>query len=130
MACSDTHFANPAGLDDPNLYSSAYDMAEAGMALLANPTLARIVDTISYMPDSPDWTNGALTNDNQLLATYPGAYGVKIGYDDNAQQTIVAAAEQNGRHLIVSVFGSSDRYGDAAALFDWAFANLPSSCHG
>jgi D-alanyl-D-alanine carboxypeptidase len=130
LGLSDTHFTNPDGLDDPNLYSSAYDMAVAGMALLANPTLAQIVDTISYMPDSPDWTSTAIINDNQLLTNYPGAYGVKIGYDDNAMQTIVAAAAQNGRHVIVSVFGSTSRFTDAAALFDWAFANLPQSCGG
>jgi D-alanyl-D-alanine carboxypeptidase len=129
LGLTDTHFANPDGLDDPNLYSSAYDMAKAGLALLANPTLAQIVDTASYLPESPDWTGEGLKNDNKLLTDYSGTYGVKIGYDDNALQTIVAAAERNGRRLIVSILGTKDRFADAATLFDWAFANLPPACH-
>jgi D-alanyl-D-alanine carboxypeptidase (penicillin-binding protein 5/6) len=59
---------------------------------------------------------------------YPGSLGVKIGFTDDARQTIVAAAERNGRQLIVSVFGSEDRYEDAVALFDWAFTNVPTGC--
>ncbi len=54
--------------------------------------------------------------------------GVKIGYTDEAQQTIVAAAEREGRRLIVSALGSSAIYEDAVALFEWAFASSESVC--
>jgi D-alanyl-D-alanine carboxypeptidase (penicillin-binding protein 5/6) len=59
---------------------------------------------------------------------YPGSFGVKIGYTTNARQTIVAAAERNGRQIIVSLFGSEKRYEDAIALFNWAFSRAPSAC--
>jgi D-alanyl-D-alanine carboxypeptidase (penicillin-binding protein 5/6) len=64
------------------------------------------------------------------LQLYPGAFGVKIGYTSRAGQTIVAAAERDGRQIIVSVFGSVDRYADTMALFDWAFSSIPSRCAG
>ncbi len=54
--------------------------------------------------------------------------GVKIGFTEGAKQTIVAAAERDGRRLIVSVLGSNDRYSDAIALLDWAWANTEPAC--
>jgi D-alanyl-D-alanine carboxypeptidase len=123
LGLHDTHFSNPHGLDDARLYSSALDMAQAGRAYLDNPMLARIASVAEYMPA---WNGPSLKNGNRLLERYPGSYGVKIGYTRQASQTIVAAASRDGRELIVSVFGSPDRYKDTAALLDWAFANIPA----
>jgi D-alanyl-D-alanine carboxypeptidase len=123
----DTHFTNPHGLDDAGLYSSAYDMAMLGRSFLEYPNLAPLSTTRTYQPA---WTGPELKNGNKLLQLYPGAFGVKIGYTTRAGQTIVAAAERDGRQVIVSVFGSVDRYADTMALFDWAFSNIPSRCAG
>ncbi len=125
LGLRDTHFANPHGLDEPGLYSSAFDIAMLGRALLGQPELAAIVRTKSYQPA---WEGPELWNGNELLDTYPGAVGVKIGYTEKAGQTIVAAAERGGRRLIVSVLGAWDRYADASALFDWAFAHTEPAC--
>lgn len=127
LGLRNTHFANPHGLDEPGLYSSAFDIAMLGRALLAQPELAAIVRTKSYQPA---WDGPQLWNGNELLDLYPEAVGVKIGYTEKAGQTIVAAAERDGRRLIVSVLGSWDRYGDAIALFEWAFANTAPACEG
>lgn len=40
-----TRFANPSGLDDPAHYSSPYDLAVMGTALLGYPDLRTIVRT-------------------------------------------------------------------------------------
>ena len=69
-----------------------------------------------------------LWNGNDLLDLYPEAVGVKIGYTEKAGQTIVAAAERDGRRLIVAVLGGWDRYSDATALFEWAFAETTPAC--
>jgi D-alanyl-D-alanine carboxypeptidase len=121
-----THFANPHGLDAREHYSSAYDLAIAGRAALDNPLLSAISST-------PNWTTEggrglSFKNGNKLLSSYAGAFGIKIGFTTAARQTIVAAAERDGRQVIVSVLGSEDRYGDTAALLDWAFASVPSKC--
>jgi D-alanyl-D-alanine carboxypeptidase len=127
LGLSDTHFTNPHGLDDPQLYTSALDIARLGGELLARPELAEIVRTRAYQPG---WDGPALENMNLLLGFYPGAVGVKTGYTDLAGQTIVAAASREGRTVIVSVLGSTfDIYADAAALLDWAFEQ-ESGCQG
>jgi D-alanyl-D-alanine carboxypeptidase len=121
---NDSHFSNPHGLDSKTLYSSAYDMALAGRAALDTPLLFDVSNTRSYTTGS----GLSFRNGNKLLSSYPGADGVKIGFTNNAKQTIVAAAERDGRSIIVSVFGSDDRYADSAMLLDWAFDHVPSHC--
>ena len=125
LGLGNTHFSNPHGLDEPGLYTTAFDMALLGRAALATPTLAAIVRTRSYQPA---WDGPEVSNGDQLLDLYPDAIGIKTGYTEQAGQTIVAAAERNGRRLIVTLLGSSDRYADAIALFEWAFANTPPQC--
>ncbi len=125
LGLGDTHFSNPHGLDDPALYTSAFDIAVLGRELMRQPDLATVVRTRQYQPA---WDGPALRNVNLLLGLYPGALGIKTGYTDQAGQTIVAAAERKGRRLIVSVLGSSDVYPDVIALLDWAFANTRPSC--
>jgi D-alanyl-D-alanine carboxypeptidase len=120
-----THFANTNGLDQAGLYTSAVDIAMIGRAVLNDAQLAPIVRTKTYQPD---WVGPELQNGNELLERYPGTIGVKTGYTEAAGQTIVAAAQRNGRTLIVSVLSSYDRYADAIALFDWAFAQTPPAC--
>ena len=128
LGLTDTNFTNPHGLDDPHLYTSAYDIARIGIELLSNPDLAQIVKTQEYTPVSPGWTDGPLENINLFLTQFPGAIGIKTGYTDTAGQTIVAAAERDGRTLVVSVMHSGDEYVDAGALLDWAFDNTAPAC--
>ncbi|HXH22294.1 MAG TPA: serine hydrolase [Dehalococcoidia bacterium] len=121
-----THFSNPHGLDQPGHFSTALDMARAGRAFLNNGVLAAMSVQPQY--ETPGDVRILMKNGNRLLQTYPGAFGVKIGYTTNARQTIVAAAARDGRELVLAVFSSEDRYADSAALFDWAFANTANAC--
>ena len=126
LGLTDTHFTNPHGLDDAALYSSAHDMAVMGQELLTNPLLAEIVRTETYQPA---WDGPALQNLNLLLGFYEGAIGVKTGYTDLAGQTIVAAAERDGRVIIASVMGAkTEMYADASGLLEWAFSETDSEC--
>jgi len=126
LGLRDTHFTNPHGLDDPDMYTSAFDIAVLGRELMRQPELAAIVRTRIYQPA---WDEPPLWNGNRLLYVYPEAVGVKIGFTDGAGGTIVAAAERDGRRLIVSVLGSAGIYQDAITLLEWAFSNVPSVCH-
>jgi D-alanyl-D-alanine carboxypeptidase (penicillin-binding protein 5/6) len=124
LALDDTHFTNPHGLYDKNLVSSAYDMAMLARYVMENPTLRTIVSTVSWQPK---WDGPELWNGNRLLGEYPGADGVKIGYTEQSQQTIVASATREGRRIIVALMRSQDRYTDSERLLDWAFTQ-PSAC--
>jgi D-alanyl-D-alanine carboxypeptidase len=125
MGLKDTQFKNPHGLDEPGHYTSAFDIARLGAELLDNPTLSYIVSRRAHQPL---WDGPILHNLNLLLGQYPGALGVKTGYTDQAGQTLVAAAERNGRRYVVAILGSQDIFVDATSLLDWAFASAPPSC--
>ncbi len=124
LALNDTHFTNPHGLYDNKLYSSAYDMAILASYVMQNPTLREIVSTLSWQPK---WDGPPVWNGNRFLSEYQGADGVKIGYTEQAQQTMVASATRDGRRIVASVMRSQDRYADAERLLDWAFTQ-PSPC--
>jgi D-alanyl-D-alanine carboxypeptidase len=124
LALNDTHFTNPHGLYENDLYSSAYDMAMLARYDMQNATLRQIVSSVSWQPK---WDGPAVWNGNALLSKYDGADGIKIGYTEQSQQTIVGSATRNGRRIIVSLMRSQDRYTDSERLFDWAFAQ-PSPC--
>jgi D-alanyl-D-alanine carboxypeptidase len=123
LGLQNTHFTNPHGLDNNDLYSTAYDIAMAGRAYLQDAELAQIAGAGSYRAGQL-----ALKNGNRMLSAYQGAYGLKIGYTRRAQQTIVVAARRGDRDLIVGLLGSADRYADAGALLDWAFADTSRAC--
>lgn len=125
LGLKDTRFRNPHGLDADGAYSSTFDMATLGRALLANPTLATMVRTKDH---ANSWSPELMPNGNWLLYVYPDAIGIKTGYTEGAGGTIVAAAERDGRVLIASVFDSADVFWDSMRLFDWAYANTKSSC--
>jgi D-alanyl-D-alanine carboxypeptidase len=122
LGLESTSFRNPHGLDADGHYSSALDMAALGSELLANPLLAEIVTTQTY---TPNWPRGPLENINLMLNNYPGAIGIKTGYTDGAGQAIVAAAERDGRRLVVAVMRSEDLFVDASKLLDWGFTTAP-----
>ncbi len=127
LGLEDSHFTNPHGLHDPAHYTSAYDIAMLGAELLKNPDLAEIVRTQTHQPA---WDGPELKNINLLLGLYPGAIGVKTGFTDEAGKTIVAAAERDGRRIVVSLLHSEELYVDAPLLLDWAFSSVAPACDG
>ncbi|MDQ1428833.1 MAG: hypothetical protein QOK39_2309 [Acidimicrobiaceae bacterium] len=119
---------DPAGLDGPdgveggNLVS-ARDLAIAGRALLAVPTLAAIVATPVYYFDGPDGIHHRLTNHNKLfLTTYAGAIGVKTGYTKRAGGCLMAAARVGGRTMLAIILNGANPTAQAKALLDKGFA--------
>ncbi len=119
----DSRFTNPAGFDDAGSHSTAYDMAVLARRLLdTEPLLARIVATErQIIESSPAHGWFGPTNLNRLLTDYPGALGVKTGRTDSAGYTLIAAAERDGRRLLVVVLGSEHHFDDAEILLDFGF---------
>ncbi len=112
----------PDGLDGGNLLS-ARDLAMAGRALLAVPSLAAIVAVPVYYFDGPDNVHHRLTNHNKLfLTTYAGAVGIKTGYTRRAGACIMAAARVGGRTMLAVVLNSTNPTLAAKMLLDKGFA--------
>ena len=65
LGCTDTHFANPSGLNNPEHYTSTYDMALIARAAFLNPTFEEI-DSTTYYKLPPNSINP------EGLTIYPG----------------------------------------------------------
>ena len=116
LGLKDTHFINPSGMDADGHYSSAYDMAMLARYAMHNASFRDLAGTVRSTSEG-----FPMHNLNRLLEAYPGVDGVKIGYTDAAQKTIVASATRNGHHVYVSLMHSQDLVGDCSALFDWVW---------
>ncbi len=116
LCMRDTHFANPNGLDAPDHFSSAYDMALLARACLENEILAKIAATKSTALEGRSFTNH-----NKLLWRYEGCVGLKTGYTKEAGRTLVSAANRDGLTLICVTLHDPDDWADHAALLDYGF---------
>ncbi len=119
LGLTQTHFANPHGLDSGENYSTALDLAHLAQAALQNAQLRAVVSTKTAV-----CAGRTLTNHNKLLWRYDGCIGVKTGYTRHAGRILVSAAERDGRMLIAVTISDPDDWRDHTALLDYGFAVL------
>jgi serine-type D-Ala-D-Ala carboxypeptidase (penicillin-binding protein 5/6) len=125
LGLTDTHFANPSGIDEENHFSSARDMTIMAKTALKNPKFAEIVQTTYYVAYSTDQRFvHPMNNINTLLGRIPGVKGIKTGWTENAGECLVTLSDKNGRQIIIVVFGSLDRFGETEKLLKWVDNNF------
>ena len=123
LGLSGTHFVNPHGLDDPDHYTTARDLATLAAAALKNETFARIVATKTCTaPQNGTGATRYFRNHNRLLRTYAGAVGVKTGYTKKSGRCLVSAARRDGLLLVAVTLDDPADWQDHKTLFDAAFA--------
>lgn len=131
IGCKNTHFVNTNGLHDDDHYTSAYDLALISSLFFQNEMLCKIGNTARYHfePTSTQPDDFYLKNKHQLITgeiPYNGVLGGKTGYTDQARQTLVTCAEQNGMRLVCVVFKeeSPAQFTDTEELFNYGFHNF------
>lgn len=131
IGCCNTKFLNPHGNHHPEHYTTVYDLCIIAKKALQIPKFREIVSALSYKKSKTNKQGPSeLKQGNHLLMPggrfyYPKAIGIKTGFHSAAQNTLVAAATDQGRTLIVALAGNAqreDRYFDAIRLFEAAFA--------
>jgi len=126
LGLENSHFMNPHGLDDPEHYASANDMAKLTAYALRNPVFQEIVKTrIKKVPNPHDPWDYTWANKNKMLAMYDGADGVKTGYTKQARRCLVSSATRGGQQIAVVTLNDGDDWADHRSLLDWAFENYP-----
>lgn len=125
LQMKDTHFTNPAGLDDFNEHTSPFDLALAGRALLQNSLLKKIVATKDITIADVDYQYfHRLSNVNKLLGEIQGVGGLKTGYTENAGENLVSFYKKNGHQYIVVIMKSLDRFADTTNVINWINSNI------
>lgn len=124
LGMNKTVFMNPTGLDDPSHMSTAWEMTLLGEEIMQNPALRQIVGTTSASVSS---VNGKSIHyfkaTNMLLSTVPGVLGIKTGWTEAAHENLVTYVSRDNHPLIISLYGSDDRFGETKQLIDWIFSS-------
>jgi serine-type D-Ala-D-Ala carboxypeptidase (penicillin-binding protein 5/6) len=117
-----TSYDNPIGLDGPQNYSTARDLASLSVRLLRNGRFARIVDMPEAVLESGSHRR-VVDNRNDLVGRYPFVDGVKTGHTIDAGYVLVGAARAAAGASVVSVVlgepGEAARDADTLALLRW-----------
>lgn len=125
IGLSNSNFVTPHGLDDPNHYTTAYELAILTNYALNNKTFLEIVSTKTTTVSCGNVVK-TISNTNELLGNYEGIYGVKTGFTFGAGRCLVTACKRNNLDIIVVVLGANTkkiRTTDSVKVLNYVFAN-------
>ncbi|WP_375753091.1 serine hydrolase [Vibrio sp. HN007] len=121
IGMDNTHFANVHGLDNPNLYSTPYDMALLGRALIRD-----VPEEYAIYSEKKFSYNGITQyNRNGLLWDKSmNVDGIKTGHTSNAGYSLVSSATEGKMRLVAVVMGTKSenaRKAESKKLLNYGF---------
>ena len=123
IGATQTQFSNPSGLQgDGTQYTTAEDLVKITYYALTNfPQFSQVVQTVNYtVPATATHKAYVLTNETNLLTSYPGVRGVKTGFTPEAGLCLVTYLEYKNKRLIGILLGSEDRRAEMKQLLDYS----------
>jgi D-alanyl-D-alanine carboxypeptidase (penicillin-binding protein 5/6) len=118
---ADSHFTDPAGLDD-EAHSTVYDLVKLVRATLRHD---QIWNTLIEREVEVTSEDGKIVhkvqNTDQLLGVIPDIVGGKTGNTDGALGCLILLVNipEYNDTIISVVLGSEDRFGDTSKIIDW-----------
>jgi D-alanyl-D-alanine carboxypeptidase (penicillin-binding protein 5/6) len=116
LKLTDTHYANPIGLDAASNYSSATDLVKLTLILRRNAFFRKTTD-LSRVTLRSGARPRTFANRNVLVRSVPVVNGVKTGHTSTAGYLLVGSATRRGVTVISAVLGDpSEGARDADSL--------------
>jgi len=112
----DSHFQSPHGLDSPEHYSSAYDLALLAAKGMEYDEFREVVSTKEIKKEVYNFTRD-YNNINKILWTIQGANGVKTGYTGQAGKCLVSSINHNGKDIIIVVLNCPGRWNETEKIY-------------
>lgn len=125
LELKDTSFVTPHGLDKPEHYTTAFELAKMADYALNIKKFAEIVNTKTctvYINKNPK----NLRNTNELLGNLYGVNGVKTGFTNGANRCLVTSVDRENMNIITVVLGADTkkfRTTDSIKLIEYAYEN-------
>jgi len=111
-----THFEDPAGLNDDGNYTTVGELAELAIYFSHNSHLSGITGTKNILISTVDGSRTfVLNNLNKLLGLY-GVTGIKTGHTEGAGDVLITSTTLSGNNYIIIVMRSQDRFFDTEIL--------------
>ena len=125
LGLTSTHFVTPSGLDDPEHYTTAYDLARLAAYAMENEDFKNAASskTATLCYGNPPYKR-TLSNHNKLLSRCEGVIGVKTGFTKKSGRCLVSCAEREGGRLIAVTLNAPDDWNDHEAMYDYGFSLL------
>jgi serine-type D-Ala-D-Ala carboxypeptidase (penicillin-binding protein 5/6) len=123
----DTNYTNPTGLEgDGDQYTTTYDLLIATRYALDHyPLFVQVVATPEYtIPATNEHKEIDLSNETNLLTSYPGVEGVKTGYTPEAGLCLVTYLNYGGHKIIGIILNSQNRRGEMKSLLDYSLQTV------
>jgi len=115
-----THFTNPAGLDEAEHYSSSFDLSKIISAMKDESDIWDITKTRDSTVTSLDRKQlHHLTNTNDLLMIRDDIVGGKTGLTPQAKGCLSLILQLHGKEYIFIILGSDNRFDDMQQLIEW-----------
>lgn len=125
LGLESTHFVTPHGLDNPEHYTTAYELAKLADYALKNEKFAQIVNTKNYTVTINGYPKN-ISNTNELLGYLQGVNGVKTGFTNNAGRCLVTSVNRNNFEIIAVVLQADTkkfRTTDSIKIIEYAYKN-------
>ena len=125
LGLESTHFVTPHGLDNPEHYTTAYELAKLADYALKNEKFAQIVNTKNYTVTINGYSKN-ISNTNELLGYLQGVNGVKTGFTNNAGRCLVTSVNRNNFEIISVVLQADTkkfRTTDSIKIIEYAYKN-------
>ncbi|MHC1695408.1 MAG: D-alanyl-D-alanine carboxypeptidase family protein [Eubacteriales bacterium] len=142
LGCQDTHYTNPTGLHDDNMYTTASDVALIGRRAYSLNTFMEITSTAKHSipATNKNPSSRPILNRNHFVSQakesiyfYKYARGMNAGSTSQAGYCLTTTASQKGMTYICVILGASSytnesemetiySFIEAKQLFDWIFS--------
>jgi D-alanyl-D-alanine carboxypeptidase (penicillin-binding protein 5/6) len=125
LGLENTHFVTPHGLDNPEHYTTAFELAKLADYALKNEMFAKVVGTKNYTVTINGYPKN-ISNTNELLGYLNGVYGVKTGFTNNAGRCLVTSVNRNNFDIITVVLQADTkkfRTTDSIKLIEYVYEN-------
>lgn len=117
LGMTNTRFANPTGLHDPNHYTTAADLVKLAKAAYANDWVREIMATQTANIRTENQKVGEITNSNQLLGK-DGNVGGKTGFTPEAGRCLIGIYVRDGREVIQVLLNDGATIGSTLVFTD------------
>jgi D-alanyl-D-alanine carboxypeptidase (penicillin-binding protein 5/6) len=104
LKLTDTHYANPVGLDNTENYSSATDLVKLTLILRRSAFFRATTDLARVTLKSGAHAR-TFANRNLLVRNVPAVNGVKTGHTNSAGYILVGSASRGGVTVLSAVIG-------------------------
>lgn len=118
----DSHFHTPHGLDNPDHYSTAYDLAVLTAESKKHPLFDEIVSSKDVDGKVYGFTR-SYHNINKILWQIPEANGVKTGYTGGAGKCLVTSVNIEGNDIVIVVLNSPARWNETIKINNYVKNN-------